>query len=142
MSEPAEVPVNEVMSERLVTINTTETLSDALDRFQLTGLRHLVVIDEGGACAGVVSDRTLAAIWPGVAITGLQRRVGAVLHPGRPVVRPEDTVRVAAHRMLDAGVDALPVVDESDEVVGIVTGSDLLRVLARSEQGVEAGDRR
>ena len=54
MSEPAEVPVHEVMSKRVVTIKTTETLSDALDRFRLTGLRHLVVIDE---------DRRRARVW-------------------------------------------------------------------------------
>jgi CBS domain-containing protein len=32
--------------------------------------------------------------------------------------------------MLAAGVDALPVVDADDRVVGLVTGSDLLRLLA------------
>jgi CBS domain-containing protein len=42
--------------------------------------------------------------------------------------------------MLDAGVDALPVVDGSEEVVGIVTGSVLLRVLATSDRDV-VGDR-
>ena len=76
MTESTEVLVHEVMSMRVVTIKTTQTLSDALDRFRLTGLRHLVVTDETGACAGVVSDRTVSAIWPGVAISGLERRVG------------------------------------------------------------------
>jgi CBS domain-containing protein len=42
--------------------------------------------------------------------------------------------------MLDAGVDALPVIDGSEEVVGIVTGSVLLRVLATSDRDV-VGDR-
>jgi CBS domain-containing protein len=32
--------------------------------------------------------------------------------------------------MLDASVDALPVVDAHNRVVGLVTGSDLLRLLA------------
>ncbi len=44
--------------------------------------------------------------------------------------------------MLDAGVDALPVIDASEEVVGIVTGSDLLRVLASSGHDIVVGDRR
>ena len=36
--------------------------------------------------------------------------------------------------MLDASVDALPVIHSTKEVVGIVTGSDLLRVLATSDR--------
>jgi CBS domain-containing protein len=44
--------------------------------------------------------------------------------------------------MLDAGVDALPVNDGSEEVVGIVTGSDLLRVLASGGKAMAVGDRR
>jgi CBS domain-containing protein len=43
--------------------------------------------------------------------------------------------------MLDARVDALPVIDATEEVVGIVTGSDLLRVHATSDRDVVVGDR-
>ena len=143
MTQSTEVLVREVMSTRVVTIQTTNTLSDALDRFRLTGLRHLVVTDETGRCAGVVSDRTISAVWPGAAMSGLQHRIGDVLHPGRPTARPDETVSVAARRMLGAGVDALPVVDGSEDVVGIVTGSDLVRVLATSDRDdIVAGDRR
>jgi CBS domain-containing protein len=138
-----EVQVREVMSGHVVTISTTNTLSDVLDRFRVTGLRHLVITDdETGACAGVVSDRTVSAIWPGLAMSGLERRVAEVLNPDRSTVRAEDTVNAAARRMLDAGGDTLPVIDASAEVVGIVTGSDLLGVLASSDQGTAVGDRR
>ena len=140
MSEPAEVPVNEVMSERLVTINTTETLSDALDRFQLTGLRHLVVIDEGARAR--VWSRTVRSRPSGRAL--LSPGCSAASEPSCIRAVPSSAPRTPSGGCSPCwmGVDALPVVDESDEVVGIVTGSDLLRVLARSEQGVEAGDRR
>jgi CBS domain-containing protein len=138
----AETPVRDVMSTHIVTIRSTQPLSDALDQLRLTGLRHLVVVDEASACAGVVSDRTLAAVWPGEVISGLPRSVGDVLHPRRPFCRPDQTARAAARQMLDEGVDALPVVDGSGEAVGIVTGSDLLRLLATSEDVLAVGGQR
>jgi CBS domain-containing protein len=54
---------------------------------------------------------------------------GRVTQVGRDGSR-ETTAAEAARAMLDASVDALPVVDAHNRVVGLVTGSDLLRLLA------------
>jgi CBS domain-containing protein len=38
-----------------------------------------------------------------------------------------DTLYYSLHRMLEEGVEALPVVDENDHLVGICTRTDILR---------------
>ena len=43
--------------------------------------------------------------------------------------KPDDTVEEAAARLLEKRVSGLPVLDESDRLVGIITRSDLFRVL-------------
>jgi chloride channel protein, CIC family len=42
-------------------------------------------------------------------------------------VRPDDTVLAALHRLLDEGVEHLPVVDGAGCLVGICTRTDVLR---------------
>lgn len=41
-------------------------------------------------------------------------------------VRPEDTLKAAARRMVEAGVSGLPVVNDAGQVVGIITEADFL----------------
>jgi CBS domain-containing protein len=44
-------------------------------------------------------------------------------------LKPSASVAVAAELMIDAGVHAVPVVDDGDHVIGIVTTSDVIRSL-------------
>ena len=141
MIAPVDVLVGDVMSRRVLGIRETDTLSDALRRFRLTGFRHLVVVDDAGTCVGVVSERTVAAAWPREAMSGIRRRVADVLGPRRPYAWVDDTARAAARSMLKGGVDALPVLGERGDLVGIVTAAELLPLLAASADEATLGTR-
>jgi CBS domain-containing protein len=56
-------------------------------------------------------------------------------------VQPRRRVADAAALLLDIGIDRLPVVD-GDQLVGIVTRSDLVRAFVRSDEQLEAEIRR
>ena len=84
----------------------------------------------GDRCVGVLSDRHVAAAWPFGELSRRTQIVLDLLGDTRPSVTARTTAAEAARAMLDAGVDALPVVDAHNRVVGLVTGSDLLRLLA------------
>jgi len=45
------------------------------------------------------------------------------------VARPEETVDEVTKRMLDKGVSGLPVVDDEGHVLGLVTESEIIRLL-------------
>ena len=47
-------------------------------------------------------------------------------------IQPDAPLAVAAQSMLENRVGALPVVDDQDQLIGIVTESDLLRHLAHT----------
>jgi CBS domain-containing protein len=53
------------------------------------------------------------------------------------LVPPTATVADAARRLHDAGVQRLPVVDETDRLVGIVSRADLLTVFTRPDRAIE-----
>jgi CBS domain-containing protein len=124
--------VSDLMSSPPVVVRTHDSLWRAMDRFLATGLRHLVVLDETDVVIGILDDRAVVSAWARDAL-GLHRRsVGELIRatPTRAVAVTRGTqLREAARLMLERGVDALPVVGDDGRVVGVLTGSDLVRTL-------------
>ncbi len=52
-------------------------------------------------------------------------------------IAPERTVTEAARAMVQKGVNRLPVLDENDRLVGIVTRADLVRAFLRTDEEIE-----
>lgn len=124
-------PVGEVMSRPVLAVDAGVRLVDALQTMVRSGRRHLVVVDGAGRCLGVLADRVIASAWAQDP-AGLSRRaVAGVLDTARPATVSESARVVDAARLMRAaGVDAVAVVDAAGSPVGIVTGSDLIGLLA------------
>ena len=123
-------PVSTVMTVDPITIDPDADLWSALRTLLRTGLRHLVVEDVDGVYCGILADRHVVAAWPAEAIGALGTLVRQMVRDPAPSILSTTTVAVAARAMLQAGTDALAVVDTAGRVQGIVTGSNLIRVLA------------
>lgn len=130
--------VGDVMSSPPVVVRTHDSLWRAMDRFLATGLRHLVVLDESDVVVGVLDDRAVVSEWARDAL-GLHRRtVGALMRAAttRTIAVTRGTpVQEAARLMLERRVDALPVVGSDGRVVGVLTGSDLVRTVVSGPGG-------
>jgi acetoin utilization protein AcuB len=127
-SADREAGVAEIMSRRLVAIRSDCDLRVALDTFERTALRHLVVVDPDRSCLGVLShEQALAAL---DVFRRHQARVADLVPSRCPRLHRDATVRRAAAAMLLELVDALPVVDDAGRVVGIVTWSDIVALVA------------
>ncbi len=96
--------------------------------------RHMPVVENGGGLIGIVTQRDLL-----IAAQGSEQRID--LDDDRPVselmirevdtVRPECCAAEAARHMLRKKRSCLPVVDETDAVVGILTEADYMRLSTR-----------
>lgn len=129
--EQAPTPVTAVraiMSRRIVAIRSDCELRVAVDTFLRTSLRHLVVVDPDRTCLGIITaDQVLAGLG------SRRRQVGEHVRDGGLRVHLDDPVRRAAEVMVNGLVDALPVVDDDGHVVGIVTWSDIIAMVARHD---------
>jgi CBS domain-containing protein len=123
----------------VITTREDDPAGHALKQMIAHGLRHLVVVDDDGTLAGVLSWRDL--VRAGVTEDESQT-VAYFLAPG-PVhyVMREQSLRVAAQRMFTAKIGALPIVDEHHRPVWILTRTDVMRgmhnLLDRAERSVE-----
>lgn len=124
--------VDEVMSKPVLTVEIDASLWDAWQLLFVSGLRHLVVLDNDGSPLGVVSDRNVLAEPPATPEHLQARTVRDLLERlPRLTVRPDDHPTVAAALMSEHSVEAVAVIDESERLVGIVSESDLVRWLVQ-----------
>ncbi|MFN3336226.1 MAG: magnesium transporter [Thermomicrobium sp.] len=85
---------------------------------------YAYVVDEGNRLLGVVSMRELVLSPP-------YRTVGEIMEREVVKVRATADQEEAARRLVEEGLLALPVVDEGDRLLGIITVDDVADILER-----------
>ena len=127
--------VKEQMSRNPVTVKPEDGLKDAIWKMEHGQFRHLPVIDENGKLLGILTDRDVRLIRPSLAFVdkedaatqlwSIAVQQAAAFDPVS--VKPETALKEAAEMMLRWHVGGLPVVDDHDKVVGMITYTDILR---------------
>ncbi len=129
--------VKEWMSKKVITIDASDTLSEAINTLKRNKIRRLPVL-ENGKLVGIASDRDLKEAAPSKA-TSLdiwelhylmsKIKVKDVMTRGPITIGPEETIEKAAIIMKDNTIGGLPVVDDGGTVVGILTVQDIFGAL-------------
>lgn len=134
------MPVRELMRSPVYTVRVETTVRDAVALMREKQIRHLPVVDGTGRIAGIVTDRDLRQVMFDSVVRGrLGEDADALLDfPMRELmtwavitVTPETDVRAAVALMRERRLGALPVVDGTGHVVGILTERDLLGALQK-----------
>ena len=131
--------VYEVMSKAVETVKPAVHASEARTRMRQKKIHHLVVT-EGGALAGIVSDRDLGG--PKLPKTLGAWTVEDLMTTPVVTVTSRTQVRRAAALMRGRSVGSLVVTSSNGKVAGIVTVSDLLEYLERHRDRQSARGRR
>jgi len=130
--------VSEIMTRDVITLFEEDNLERVNGHLSHYRFRHLPVVDEGKV-VGILSQRdllraTVAGFHPTPVTRAREARileetfVRDVMRTDVITVRPDEPVRAAAKRMIEGHFGALPVVDASGMLVGIVTENDIVRV--------------
>ena len=136
--------VSDAMSREIVTLSPDETAATALALCRERRIRHLPVL-QGGRLVGIVSDRDLRSSTPALGdpdrAAALQRiLVEDVMDHEVVTADPEDPIEQAANTMRERKIGCLPVL-EGDELVGIITASDVIEALVYLVGANEPGSR-
>ncbi|OBH27556.1 zinc metalloprotease [Mycobacterium sp. E342] len=123
------VRVADAMTARPHTAPGWITVDDFVQRYVL-GDRHSAypVVDQSGAVSGLITLRQLRDVAPGRRTTTTVGDVAQPLHEV-PSGAPQEPLTALLERMAPAGPRSRALVFEGDQVVGIVTPTDVARLI-------------
>jgi acetoin utilization protein AcuB len=137
------------MSRDVVTVEAETPFLEARLILREKGIRHLPVVDHG-KLIGVITDRDLKEAAPSGA-TGLdvyelnylllRMKVRDLIKKEPITIKPTNSVEKAALLMHDHKIGCLPVVEESGNLIGVITETDLLGVMVEILGYKEKGTR-
>ena len=117
------VPVSQIMSKDVVTIDPTKTLYEAEALFKKHHIRHIPVV-EGRKLIGVLSLTDLLRI-SFADLSDDEKHVDSVVYDS---ISPDTTIKEAAEILAGQTFHALPVT-ENGNLVGMLTTTDLIKYL-------------
>ncbi|MEM5874969.1 MAG: CBS domain-containing protein [Candidatus Aenigmatarchaeota archaeon] len=150
--------VKECMTTRVITISPDSEILDAVKLMVENNISGLIVLDKNNKVVGVISEsdivNALKSSFPEISITSnislsllllLKRGLEAYMEAKKLAklkvkdlmtkkvfsVKPEDTIEEAARIMSEKDVKRLPVIDENNNLVGIISRSDILKALMK-----------
>lgn len=119
--------VERVMNVHPVTVRADNSVGTALRRLATHGITMMPVVDHRRRLLGVVAEGDFLDREPEADL------VRDVMRRRTVLVHPETDVDEATRVLKATGVKSLPVVDAADQVVGVVSRSDIVRMLARDD---------
>lgn len=135
--------VTEVMTPNLLTIPTGTTVAQAVKLMSKNSIKRLPVVDDEGHLAGIVSRvDVLRALSrspldeerrhsPG---PGQHRTVGEMMAPTIPTVQATTPLTEVVDRLVKSAQRRVVVIDEEEQVVGIITDGDLIKRATAEER--------
>jgi acetoin utilization protein AcuB len=133
--------VRDSMTRDIVTLGPEASAAEAWALCRDRNIRHVPVVQEG-RLVGLVSDRDLRDIRGGSenreSDTPRWVRLGDMMTRRVVTIHPLDTIEHAAREIYDRKIGCLPVVAD-DELVGIITSSDMMRTLIQLVGAHETG---
>jgi CBS domain-containing protein len=150
--------VKEVMTTDVVTVSTGDSVETCAKLLQEHNISGLPVLDEAGRVAGMVTEGDLIRRASRVKAPGYLEILGGLIYLGSPkkfveelqramsleagqlmsknviFIGPEDTVEKAATLMVEKRISRLPVVDEQQKLIGIVSRRDIMGSLYDNEE--------
>lgn len=137
MDDFLRLKVSDLMTREVVSVPKTATILEAVRLMVQKGFRHLPVVSAGKVVA-VLSDRDVRLMVTDLVDAQERRRylesTTVMRHASSPVTTgtADLPVREAARIFVEARIGCLPIVDENQRLIGIVTQTDLLKWLTQA----------
>jgi acetoin utilization protein AcuB len=126
------------MTTEVVTVEEDTSMMKASIIMKENKIRCLPVVDDKGTLIGIVSDRDLRDAAPSKATTLdvyelnyllSSMKIKDIMSRKLVVVKPDETVEFAAILMIENKISSLPVVNDKEKLIGIITQTDIFKVL-------------
>lgn len=129
------MPIQDLARSEVVTANEETSIAE-LARTMRERVVGSVVITDGDSPVGIVTDRDLVMRVLAEETNPTDQTARDVMSTDLCSVGPEAGFYEAAEVMSENGIRRLPICDENDDLVGIITADDLTELLADEQQSL------
>lgn len=128
--------VKDLMTKVVKVVTADQSLLEIRELMLNNNLRRIPVVDEDGHLKGIVTDGDVSRATPSDASTLDRYEVNTILGKLKArdlmtkaviTVKAADGVETAAYLMYKFKIGALPVVDDNNKVVGIISDTDVFK---------------
>jgi CBS domain-containing protein len=129
--------VRHIMTQTVVSIGIHESITEALSLFAKYPIHHLPVV-EGSELKGMLSSADILKLEyflpkssapESAALLNERFRIEVLMRRSLVTAKADDTIADAASSMASHGVHSLPVLGDGNELIGIVTTTDVMQAL-------------
>jgi acetoin utilization protein AcuB len=127
--------VVDVMSKDPLVVTPSETIAQADELMTENKIRQLPVVNER-ELVGIITDRDIRSFLSGSLLSppearekALHTQITEVMTTDPLTLSPDDNLQDAVELLINEKIGGIPVVDEAEGIVGIVTYVDVLRCL-------------
>lgn len=131
--------IESLMCKKLITLSMDAPLSKAKEIFESNKIHHLLIIDDEGLLAGVMTDRDLYKhLSPTIGTNQethrdtalMQKKVHQIMARNLITSQAQQSLNEAVLLFYDNHISCLPVIDKESKPIGVITWRDILKVLA------------
>jgi CBS domain-containing protein len=147
------VKVKDIMTTDVVTVSAGDPVELCAKLMQENNISGLPVLNEAGRVTGIITEGDLIRRASRIKAPGYLEILGGLIYLGSPKkfveelqramsleagqlmsknvisVGPEDSVEKAATLMVDKNISRLPVIDDKNNLIGILSRRDIMKCL-------------
>jgi CBS domain-containing protein len=126
MRETEATPFVASVMHTAVTCRENEPVKDIAERIVTRSVNHIVMVDEQGKLGGIVTSWDITR-----AMAESKKALRDIVTKRVVTARPDEPLETASKRMARHNISALPVIDNDQKVLGIITSEDVSKLLGR-----------
>ncbi|VVB66561.1 Inosine-5'-monophosphate dehydrogenase [Candidatus Gugararchaeum adminiculabundum] len=123
-----DIPISDVMKHGVITVDIGKTAVDVAQSLKKNNIGCVIVTQKGKA-RGIVTERDIVQKVIALGKDAKKAKVQDFMSTPLRVIKDKDSIQDAAEAMKVYNVKRLPVINAKGQLIGIVTESDMVRVL-------------
>ena len=126
----SELTVGDIMTKNVITVEMGKTVEEAAKMMQKHKIGSVIVVEEkhGKKAKGIITERDIVHKLIAKRKDPYKVTVEEVMTTPLRVVKPETLLEEAARAMRENRIKRLPVVNQKNEIVGIISEGDVMRI--------------
>ncbi|MEK6982384.1 MAG: CBS domain-containing protein [Candidatus Micrarchaeota archaeon] len=126
----SDLKVGDIMTKKVIVISMGTNVGEAAKLMKKHSIGSLIIVDKknGNKAKGIMTERDIVHKIIALKKNPYETTVDKIMSTPLAVVLPTTSIEVAAKAMRKDKVKRLPVVNDKDQLVGIISEDDIMKI--------------